>query len=80
MRSIKDQSLLASLADEDWDISIDRASIQVGKREIDIEFCFGDFCVGVYDENLELEEGKFREPTLKAAVRKAREMIKKYTI
>lgn len=28
--------------------------------EIDIEFCIGDFCVGIYDKNLELLEDKIR--------------------
>jgi len=80
MQSIKDQSILAGLADEGWEISVNRAFIQVRRREINIEFCLGDYCVGVFDEHLELEEGKFKEATLKAAAKKARELIKKYSI
>lgn len=33
---------------------------KVGDKEIDIEFCIGDFCVGIYDKHLELLEDKIR--------------------
>lgn len=43
-----------------WVFEEHRMYKKVGDKEIDIEFCISDFCVGIYDKNLELLEDKIR--------------------
>ncbi len=47
-------------------------------REIDIEFCIGDCCVGIYDESLSLLEPKIRCGNALMALVEATELEEKY--
>lgn len=49
----------------------------IGKYELDIEFCIGDCCVGVY-ENKFLVEPKYRASNFWEALWKATEFEHKY--
>ena len=46
--------------------------------EVDIEFCIGDYCVGAYDENLNLLEPKIRNETFIQAYLNAIILLEKY--
>lgn len=46
--------------------------------EITVEFCIGDHCVGVFDEELSIMEPKFRAKNLAEAFKAAMKFEKKY--
>ena len=50
----------------------------VGKYEITIEFCYGDFCVGIFDEKKDILEPKQSCPTVTDALVKAAMLAEKY--
>ena len=63
--AIKKVGLMQSLG---WKIEQYRAFKKVGKFEVDIEFCIGDYCVGLYDENLSLLEPKHKMSDIDSAI------------
>lgn len=56
----KQLKIVEKLKKEGWIFEQFRCYKKVGKLEIDIEFCIGDFCLGIYDESLSLLEPKQR--------------------
>ncbi len=65
--------------DNGWTFEEYRMYKKVGRREIDIEFCIGDYCLGIYDEEYSLIEPKDRCKTLLEAYVKSVVLEDKYT-